>query len=345
MAYFEKRGSKIRAQVLIDGVKVSKSFKTRKDAELWARARERSRDMGDVIAIPSKDTLASVIAQYKGHWGKDKTWHLEKLSEGLGHIALSKLTGQKIVDYIVGLKTTPWLAHSRVSYLSSVLKFAKYDLKLTVRMEALEDAREELVLRKLTGKSNSRTRKTDQDEIDLIAANAGDRSNSIDLPEVLQVLAVLPIRVGELVKIRWDDIDHKNHTVLLRGRKHPDPRVHERNDEVIPLLKVGSKDTFAMVVSNRQRRFGNQEGPFPYAVDQVTCSMTKARMAAGVNDGDALNVHDLRAHAITKMLKAKVGPLTVMQISGHKNPVTFFKHYVRLSTDDVKAEIEAAMAD
>lgn len=343
MAYFEKRGTKTRAQVIIDGKKLSKSFKARKDAEMWATAQERRRDLGEVIELPSHDTLASVIDQYKGTWGHDKEWHLQQLRDGgLGNLALSKLNRARIVDYVVGLKTSPWLAKNRVSYLGSALKFAKYELKLTVRTQELEEAREELALRKITGRSNSRTRITDQDEIDLIAANAGDRVNSIDFAEILQVLAVLPIRVGELLEIKWTDIDHKNRNVTLRQRKHPDPKVKERNDEVIPLVKVGDLDTFDMVVTNRAR-YGNQEGPFPYTVNQASNAMDEARKRAGVNDGSRLNVHDLRAHAISKMLKAKINPMTIMLISGHKNPVVFFKHYVRLTTDDVRREVEQAM--
>lgn len=350
MASFETRGNKVRAIVFISGKKQSETFATKKDAQMWATAQERRRDLGDVVELPSHDTLAAVIKSYTtkdGKWAADKQQHLDKLASGdLGRLPLSKLNRSTIVDHIIGLELSPWNTNSRVSYLASALKFAKYKMKLTVRMGEFLDAREELgkAGHKAMGRSIERTRKTNQEEIDLIAGCAGDRSNSIDFAEVLGVLAVLPIRVGELLKIKWTDIDHKTRTVTLRNRKHPDPKVKARNDEVIPLLKVGGVDTFDLVVTNRAK-YGNQDGPFPYLVRQVSSAMTEARKAAGLGDSDdKLRVHDLRAHAITKMLKAKVNPMVVMQISGHKNPVVFFKHYVRFDAEDVRQAVEEAMA-
>src|SRR5262245_994086 len=72
MASVEPRGDKIKAIVSIGNKRHSKTFHTLADAKLWARAQERARDIGDVAALPSSDTLASVIDQYQkddGDWG------------------------------------------------------------------------------------------------------------------------------------------------------------------------------------------------------------------------------------------------------------------------------------
>jgi integrase len=114
----------------------------------------------------------------------------------------------------------------------------------------------------------------------------------------------------------------------------------------VPCFKVGDKDVFDLIVTNR-KRYGNQEGPFPFSAQYVTDAMNVARSAAGLNPDnldERLRIHDLRAHAITRMLRAGVDPYDVMRVSGHKNVKTFFKHYVRPTVGDVRKAIEIRMA-
>ena len=346
----EERNGTFRAQVMIDGKRLNDTFPTRQQAKDWIENQKRAGRRGDAIQMPSKDTLASVIDHYlaaeDSDWSADKTNHLQVLKRDLGHLALSKLTEATIYDYISGMKVSRGRRNARMSFLHSALKHARYEMHLAPRLDQFSAARVGLAMKKKTGKSRERTRRTNAAEIRLVSEhhNAEDY-RSLDLPAILEILAVLPIRVGELCVgddqrrgIRWDDINHEKRQVTLRSRKHPDS--DERKDETIPLLKVNGIDTYDLLVTNR-KRFGNQEGPFPYRVKAVSNSMAKARDAAGVED---LHVHDLRAHAITAMLDADVEPMKVMVISGHNNPTVFFKHYVRFDIEKVRADMEKKMA-
>lgn len=345
MATFEERGNKWRAQVWLHagkGGKPSKSFKTLADARLWATAKERERDLGDVVMLPAKDTIASVIDRMGFNCSKSKAHHLKHIRSDLGHHPLSKLSRSVVCDYITKLGLAPNNARARMSDLASVVSHAKYKLRLAVRLGEITEARIELTKGGIIARAMARTRKTDANEIERIIEGHTYDDRAIDLPDVLEVLTVYPIRVGELCKLRWADIDHVNRTALLRQRKHPDPSVKERNDELVPLLKVGDDiDIYDLIVTKRAR-FRNHEGPFPYDVSQVSEAMNSARIKAGLQGGfrDNLHVHDLRAHAITRMLKAGIQPMMVMMVSGHKNPTVFFKHYVRFDIEDVRIAME-----
>jgi integrase len=89
------------------------------------------------------------------------------------------------------------------------------------------------------GKSNSRDRRVTADELAAILDFSKDREGSIDLGAVVRVLSVMPLRLGELVRIGWDDEVPERRSVILRGRKHPDIREKEKWQEV-PLIAFGA---------------------------------------------------------------------------------------------------------
>ena len=331
------------------------AFDTLQAAKEWKENQKRAGRRGDTIQMPSKNTLVSVIDHYvakNGDWSSDKTDHLNALKRDLGHLSLSKLTEATLYDYIADMDVSKGRRNARLSYLKTALKHARYTMHLAPRMDQFAAAREGLSMQKVIGKSKERTRKTDAAEIRLISEHHNAEDNrAVDLPAILEILSILPIRVGELCVgddlrhgILWTDIDHANRQVTLRNRKHPDR--DESKDEVIPLFKVvrdGKEiDPYDLLVTNR-RHLGNHEGPFPFRVKAISKSMKKACRAAGITK-DTLHVHDLRAHSITAMLEADIDPLDVMVVSGHKDTKVFFKHYVRPNIAKLAAKLERKMA-
>jgi integrase len=342
-----KSGVSYRAVASVDGEKRQQTFHTEEEAKLWLLHQQQAKIRGDVVRMPSKETLASVIDRYvkdDGKWEHDKASHLARLRKELGHVKLSDLTTQRIVDYIIDLKFAPSNAQSRLSYLGSVLLQAKVVYGLTVRDHELQEARQRLAKKKIIGQSTARIRRPEEGEVDAIAAAHQDTDQSCDLREILEILEVLPIRVGELCRIKWTDIDHAKRQVVLRQRKHPDRQIKMGQNEKIPLPKINGKDTYDLIVTNR-KKFDNQDGPFPYVVKAISNAMALARTKARLNNDDPLHIHDLRAHAICSMIEAGIGDTHIRKISGHKNLQVFHKHYAsRIKLEDVCKQIEAKMA-
>jgi len=351
MPSFEKRGRKTKAIVFINDKRQSKTFLLRRDAEDWAREMERKRSLNGVVPLPSHDTLASMIDRYvddDGDWSNDKTSHLARLRRQFGHMKLSKLTTQAIVDYIIGLKLQPSNAQSHLSYFSSVLVQAKCVYGRTVRDQDMADARQMLSKAGKIAQSVPRIRRPEDGELATIMASHEDTERSVDLPEICEILNVFPIRVGELCRIKWTDIDHKRRMVMLRERKDPDRRVKATKNQLVPLYKLTSDgkevDIYDLLVTRRQQ-YHNQDGPFPFEVKAVSNAMLLARAKAGLKGsfGETLHIHDLRRHAISTMLENEIEPPMVMLISGHSNAVTFYRNYVNLNPEKVRVSIERKM--
>ena len=151
----------------------------------------------------------------------------------------------------------------------------------------------------------------------------------------MRVLSVLPLRVGELLGIEWDDLRPAERAVVIRGRKHPDAKVKARNDQLVPLIKVGDVDTFDLI-ANRPRYFSR---PFPYNRTTVSSAFWFAAKCCNIED---LHLHDLRAGAISKLLGKGVSIPIVAAISGHKNWKVLQRHYARIEASEIHAAIGAA---
>jgi hypothetical protein len=211
MASIEKHGDKYRVVQWIDGKRKYSTQATHADALIEKTFLERKKHIGHAVAVPSKDTVGAVVDHYiakDGKWGRNKSYELEAIKRDIGHVAIAKLTRTYICDYIVGLDKPPVSSNNRLSYLSSVLKHARAKMRLSgvAQKDEVQAAREELADGDVIGTSEHRERRTNQDEIDQLCGVSEE--SAVCLPEILSVLSVVPIRLGELLKIKWKgDVD------------------------------------------------------------------------------------------------------------------------------------------
>ena len=109
-----------------------------------------------------------------------------------------------------------------VSYLSSVLASAKLVYGIDYTSNPATDARPLLLQMGLIGKSK---RRPASDELDRLLAGLEARSDhvvaKIPFVDILNFSILSCMRVGEVCKIRWDDVDEKQRAVLVRDRKDP----------------------------------------------------------------------------------------------------------------------------
>jgi integrase len=347
MASIKKRGKSWVATVKLGGrggKRLKKSFKMQADARLWATALERDFALKGVVAASVTGTVGDLIKRYEKEiwpvkkWGDSKAWNLSQITKDIGNVQLKNLKKQVVVEY--GLKLSNHLGRdgikSRLSYLSEAVKTSR-DLwdGSSALVEAVTEGIAALRRQRISGAGQPRTRRVSLDEIEQIKACCGattNRPGTIDLAAIIDILSVLPIRIGELCKIEWKDIDHEARLVTLRRRKHPDPMVKERNDETIPLLKIDGHDTFEMLAGRPQY----YERPFPYERAAVSTAFWQARRASGVKD---LRLHDLRARGISFLLTKLELPM-VAAISGHKDWKVMQRHYARLLPEEIHAAAE-----
>lgn len=341
MATFRKRGERWQAIIRRVDLKASRAFDRRIDAVTWARAQERQADLGH---MPGKmaGTLAAVIDRYEREmwhtkrWGTSKTYELNLLRRDLGDRLLSDLTQPAILKYVRGLDISAGGVTSRLSYLREVLRTARDLWSVPVPLAELEAAISIARRMKLAGRSQARTRRPTADEIAALIAHADAKTATvIDLAAIIRVLAVLPLRLGELLGIEWDDLNAERRTALIRSRKHPDIRVKERNHQEVPLITFGGVDTFALIAGRPEYL----PSPFPYKRASVSTAFGMAALRCGIRD---LHIHDLRAHALSGLLEAGVPIPQVALISGHRSWKILQRNYSRIDPASVHDAIKRA---
>ncbi len=252
MATFRQRNGRWQAIIRRVDLKASKSFDRLVDAKAWARAQERAADVGTYQGGKPTGTLTPLIERYERElwqakrWGANKAYELTVLKRDLGSRLLETLSSGQILAYARGLDMEPSTRANRLAYLKEVLRVARDLWGLPVPLAAVEAAIAAGRRHGLLGKSNSRDRRPTTDELAAIIDYAKDREGQIDLTAVVRVLSVMPLRLGELVGIEWDDAVPERRSVILRGRKHPDIREREKPQEV-PLIAFRGVDTFALV--------------------------------------------------------------------------------------------------
>jgi integrase len=127
-------------------------------------------------------------------------------------------------------------------------------------------------------------------------------------------------REGEIVRLRWDDLNAERHTCLLRGLKNP----RERGQNAWFKLP---KSAFKIVM--RQERRG--EFIFPYHQKTISKYFRAACNNLGI---DGLRFHDLRHEAISRLRENGLSGHQIMQISLHRSMATM-EIYMNLDPGDL----------
>lgn len=335
MATYRQRKGRWQAIIRRVDLKATKTFDRLGDARAWATAKEREADLADTLPQKMTGTLGALIEKYEREiwptkrWGASKASALSILRRDLGGQRLEDLRPSVFLQYAKGLKLSPAHIKTRISYLREVMKTAKALWGVTVPLEALNAASASAHEMSITGKTGVRTRRPTQAELDKIVELAITRPQAvIDLAPIVQILSVLPLRLGELLNLEWKDLNKERRTAVIRSRKHPDIRVKETNTQEVPLITFGGFDTFSMIAD----RPGYYPKPFPYKRASVSTAFHQTALRCQIVD---LHLHDLRAYALTRLLEAGVPIPQVALISGHRNWKVLARHYARIDPTSI----------
>ncbi len=328
---------KWRAQVRRKGVNKGRTFTRKVDAVGWAADIERALEGGrsdGTIQAPSDMTLTMVIMAYleQVNTGRTNRFNLERIASRIGGISLrnlSAVTVQEYVDKRLKEGITGATLAGDLSALSSVLKWARYTRKLDVDPDLAKDARAALTTARIDTRSQERDRIPTPGELDRIITHLEAKSRQkIPMSQMIRFAASSGMRLGEICRIRIEDVNWNEKAVLIRQRKDPKRKV--RNDQLVPL--VGEAYGIA-----RQMAEGRTEGRlFPYNGKSAGTAWQRAVEACEIDD---LHFHDLRHLAITKLFRLGLPIELVAVVSGHRD-WKHLKRYTQLGAADVHAALE-----
>ncbi|MEZ8106809.1 site-specific integrase [Vibrio cortegadensis] len=223
-----------------------------------------------------------------------------------------------------GAGAGPATIYHDIAYLRSVMKKAKPVFNITANYSIFEEAVPVLIDMGLIGKSQKRTRRPTKIELESLKDGLTKRQNKrpngrtrIPYLDILEFSILTCMRIGEVCKIQWDDINEEHRTVIVRDRK--DPRKKAGNHMIVPLLA----ESFDIAMNQPKKH------PliFPYNPRSVTAGFQRVRNELGIED---LRYHDLRREGASRLFEKGYSIEEVAQVTGHRNLNILWQVYTQL---------------
>ncbi|HJV84495.1 MAG TPA: site-specific integrase [Noviherbaspirillum sp.] len=338
MAAITKRKSGYQAEIRRKGFPtVSKVFGSRRDAEAWSRRIESEMDQRCFVdrTEAEKTTLGDVLCRYKCEITP------KKKSADSEALRISKfLRDEKICAYKVSALNGKLLADWRDRRLLEV-SGSSVNRELNLISHALNIARKEwgihvdnpvsFIQRPKHNKPRERRLSAQEKDVLLLELKlscrrpngtfkAGGSHNPWVLPVVLFALETA-MRMGEILSLRWVDIDLSKRVAILHDTKNGERRAVPLSTSAIEGLSGLPRSIDGRV--------------FPITREALKRAFSRACERAGVQD---LHFHDLRHEATSSLFEKGLNMMEVAAITGHKT-FQMLKRYTHLKAEDLAVKL------
>lgn len=327
-------GDKWRAQVRRKGFPAqTKTFSTKALARQWAKTLEGDTEKLRAGVMPKGDawTVGKLVERYEKEvgtskpFGRNKADVLKKIRETLEDVQLADLTPQRVVEYIRDdRKIKGVTAGIDLTYLKGVLKMGRALFSSPVHPSVVDDARETLNHLGLLQRGEERDRRPTAKEISGLRGWFEAHSETLTVDHIDFILSSCFRPPSELVGLRWEDLNRKDRTIMIRDRK--DPRKKIGNNQIVPLLGE------CMAIIERQPHPKGAEFIFPVNGGTWSSLFPRACQDLGIQN---LRLYDLRHEAISRLVESgKYSIPEMMLITGHKDPKQLMR-YTQLRAKDL----------
>lgn len=351
MATIRERKGRFHVQVRMAGFPArTATFPTRRQAERWGKTIEAEMIEGKHFRSVEarRRTLGEAIDRYleeelpKKKDAKTRAPRLRWWKEKIGHLKLSEVTPAILVEYRGKLqreayvRAKPGAPGSTLEEGEAAREFKRkaptINRYLAYLSHVFTIARKEWhwishdpfdgVSRFKEGKGRVRFL-SEEERARLLAQTAKDPQLHTAVIIALSTAA----RAGEIVNLRWSDVELKEGRVLLRETKNAEPRAVWLHGEALRLLKEHGKvrrlDDDRVFRSPKGKRYDYGE-PF-----EAACKAAKVHN---------FRFHDLRHSAATYLAREGATEQQLKAIGGWKSNVV--SRYVHLAAEDAKAVLE-----
>ena len=306
MASIRRRGPKWQVQVRRQGLRPqTRTFRHKADAEFWARQREGEIDRGelpvDVRALRSL-TLSNLLERYQDTVTPRKRGAAQEryklrilLAHPIAQQSLEKLSAADVAAYRDQRLSlvAPGTVRRELAVLQHCLEIARNEWGVVLPGNPVRQV-------KMPPHDQGRERRTKPEELTALLTACG-HTRSAWLPAIIQMAVETGMRRGELLSMRWRDVDLKARTVLVSKTKNG----HSRH---IPLSTKARQ-----ILTNTERA---NDMVFPVTANAFRLAWERLKRRAGVTD---LRFHDLRHEAISRFFEKGLNVPEVAHISGHRD--------------------------
>jgi integrase len=319
---------KWRVQIRRKGHVLSSTFAMKRDADSWARRIESEIDVGKTPTIKNIGNVKTFGALIDLHivdmaevgklMGRSKIYSLDLLKAKLGSTHLENLNREKIIQF-GKLRAKdgagPVTVGIDIGYIKTILTHGAAIHGLNTSVEQVNLARVALKRLGLVGKGQERSRRPTEEEIERLIADF-DRNPRLTIPmsEIIQFAIATAMREDEICRARWEDVNFRLKTLIIRDRK--DPKVKAGNNQYIPLLSVSGYDAWAILEKRRIDCKKVSGRIFPYNTRSVGTAFHRACNKLGIDD---LRFHDLRHEGTSRLFEAGFTIEQTALVTGHKD--------------------------
>ena len=298
---------------------LSRTFKTKVDAEAWARRLESEQERGvwRDSTEAERVTLAEVLDRYERECTMLKKGSVQEASivrilcdEPIAKLSMARIRSQDVAelrDAWLDADYAPATVVRRLAVLSNAFNVARREWG----MESLANPVELVSKPRI---ANARNRRVSDAEIDAICA----ATESLELPSIVRLAVESAMRRGELCGLRWEHIDLGERTAHLPHTKNGQSRDVPLSPSALEVLRGLPRRIDARV--------------FGMARDSVTQAFDRATQRAGVDD---VVLHDLRHEAISR-LASTFQAHELAKITGHRDMRMLLRYYHPRAADLAK---------
>lgn len=314
MASIRFRSNKWQARISRKGEQsLVKTFLTKEDAEKWARSIEVEWDKGTYCNThqAQKTTFGELIERYLREvtptmrGANTDTIRLKAiLRKPIAQINTLLLNSNRIAKYRdERLKeVTAGTVIRELAYFSSIINHARREWGINI-------ANPVALVRKPTSPPGRNRILTQDEEIRLLEASTPIKNRNIYTRPFIILAIETAMRRGELLSIRWENINFSKRTAYLPLTKNGESRTVPLSTRAIETLQALPRSIDGRVL--------------PVNFPALENSFKRATARAKI---DNLRIHDLRHTAATRLSEKLPNLLELSAVTGHKS-LSMLKRY------------------
>lgn len=329
MGTVRSRGDRHQGIVRVTGHEpIYKSFDSKREAKAWIRDTEQALAAKSITSPDIKitdliDRYVKEIAPKRkmadSHLGHD----IPSIKRTFKGMTMRDLTGRGLTDWVLKQNRHASTRNWHVARLYGVLRQAESHWEVVVPWADMKRCRDRMWELGYLSLPNERDRRVTDAELTKIkdAIAPGTR---IAAKDIFDFCVATAMRISEVCRIEWKDLDREARTIIVRDRKHP--RKKFGNHQVVPLLN-GSFE-----ILERQPK----KGPLIFKCVPTAPSRV-FKIAARKAKLEDIVLHDLRHEGISRMFELGFEIQEVALVSGHTNWRTL-RRYTHLRPQSLVAK-------